>query len=290
MALKADIEKFLRGWPIFGVVAPTGTGKTWLTASALQEEWARPMRFIDGDLGSTTITSLVKQPKLVDHRPYKVKDGGRDDAMSLQRFCVEECKLAAADKNAGSIAIEGLGRLYMLMQGEMVDAVSAKNPNATVAEIASKLDGHAGQALYKAGAQLMRGVITQIDLLRRAKRTQAAKGGKGGIIIVTLTTRTSQVNAGGSMVEVVSPELSKNVTAALMASCDGFFDLTRTGATTRLLCERTEQNPFRKARNPSTAARISGLSNPTFGQIVEAFVEGETEMDQAVAEMMAKAQ
>jgi len=272
---KSDLDSFLQSWPLFGIVAPSGEGKTWLTASLTDLPWARPMRLIDLDAGAATIAALTERRDLIDYRAYK----GDADSLSLARWTIDELKAAHA-ADCGCIALEGLGKLYMLMQGEMTDA--AITPGMKLAELAKKLDGHHGQALYKAGAGIMRAVVTQISLLNRAKQQQAHRGGRGGIIVITLTTRVSQITESGRMMKITSPELSENVAGSLMSACDGFFDLVRDGSTTRLLVDKDQHHPLRKARNPAVAAKLAALRNPTFGAIVDAYLDGKRETTEAL--------
>jgi hypothetical protein len=272
---QTDLDKFLSTWPMFGIVAPSGEGKTWLTASLTELPWAKPMRLIDLDAGAATIAAFAERRDLIDYRAFK----GDPDSLSLTRWVIDELK-AAQSADCGSIALEGLGKLYMLLQGEMTDA--AITPGMKLAELAKKLDGHHGQALYKAGAGIMRAIITQASLLNKAKQQQAHKGGRGGIIVITLTTRVSQVTENGRMSKITSPELSENVAGSLMSACDGFFDLVRDGNNTRLLVDKDAHHPLRKARNPAVASRLAALRNPTFGAIVDAYLEGKQEISAAL--------
>lgn len=275
MTQQTDLDKFLQSWPLFGIVAPSGEGKTWLTASLVDLPWARPMRLIDLDAGAATIAAFTERADLIDYRAYK----GDADSLSLTRWVIDELK-AAHTADCGCVAIEGLGKLYMLLQGEMTDA--AITPGLKLADLAKKLDGHHGQALYKAGAGIMRAIVTQISMLNRAKQKQAHNGGRGGIIVTTLTTRVSQVTENGRMLKVTSPELSENVAGSLMSACDGFFDLVRDGTTTRLLVDKDQHHSLRKARNPAVAAKLAALRNPTFGAIVGAYLDGKRETSEAL--------
>jgi hypothetical protein len=267
---QTDLDKYLARWPIFGLVAPTGVGKTWLTGSLIDAPWSAPVRMIDADAGYTTIEALTEQPGKIDYRGYQ----GEADSVALVSWLTGEIR-AAQKADCGAVVIEGMGSLYMLVRGQLMQSVLDANPGMSIDQLAKKLDGHHGQALSKAGAALMQTVITQIKLLSRAKLQAASKGARGGIVVATFTTRTSQVKVGNSMVQVEAAQVSQNVARNMMEACDGFFDMERDQYdNVTLLCNRTELNPMRKARNPEVAARISALRNPTFGTILDCYIAG----------------
>lgn len=265
---QTDLDKYLATWPLFGLWGTTGRGKTCLAASLVDEPHLYPVIMIDADSGGETSRGL-EAPGVFERWTPSDPDM---DVVALTQWLVQQItRVRTVD--CGAVIVEGIGRIYSLFQGEAALKMLANNA-ATLDSLTKDLDGNKGRASYKAGAALIKAVVTQLAMLRRAKAGQAKLGKRGGLVLVTLTTRFAQVTKGGQMVETVSPELSKNATASIMAESDGFFELRRTGDRTTLIVDADDTCEFRKARNPVTAAVLARLANPTFGSILDAYAQG----------------
>ena len=265
---KTALDNYLTTWPLHIVWGTTGVGKTGLLSSLVDLPHLHPVLMIDADSGGETSRSLEGAGRFERRTPSDPDM----DVVALTQWLVAEIHRARTG-DYGAIGIEGIGRIYSLFQGESALGL-LEDPKANLKGLTAALDGNKGRASYKAGAALVKGVVTSIAMLRRAKAGQAKAGKRGGLVVVTLTTRFAQVTRGGQMVETQAPELSKNATASLMSESDGCYEFRRRGAKTQILVDADEDCEFRKARGPGTAATLAALANPTFSDILNAFANG----------------
>lgn len=273
-----ELEAYLASCPLFGIYADTGVGKTYLAASLIQHPRYRPLRLIDVDLGVETVASLAAHPELVEYRKYN----GSEEAMDMVRWLVREIE-EAYTADCGSIVIEGIAKIYMMIKDELATQMWKGSPNMTAADFEKRLTGNSGRRLYQTGSALVGSVITQVDKLRKARRRAVEKGAPGVPIVVTLTTRSSLQGDA----KINNPGLSENKTKDLVSSCDVFMELTRdVGANTKLRTERDPLHPFVKVRNPVAAKAIGKLVRPTMPQVIDAILEGRAATDDATAAML----